>query len=220
MRTLEFFSDCSTQGTLTAVAIVKEATRFVTAGFLRCARAYDDTRHLPRLCDYVTPCFSGITVVLQYLSLLLSGRGKRLALSFAATHSCLADWLSTSTGQRYGTLLRQALMTAASWTFARHGRIFRKFPWRLAVIVDYRLPLAYRQQVFSEVTDGCELCLDQYMTRRIRMDIIDEGPQVLLTEVWLAFLLAWCFTVRCHSSLFAFAETLKLFHSVFATPFL
>ena len=173
-KTLRFYQDSDLQPKLSSYAIIKEGTRFLTAGFLRCSRSTGDTHHYPRICDYASACFSRVTVVLQYYSQLLAGKGKRLALLFAAAGcSCLAAWLETPVGQRIGLLLHHGAVVAATWVHTRHARVFKKFPWRLARIVDPRLSYAVRLGVSQEVYDACSKCLDKYMTRRIQAEIED-----------------------------------------------
>ena len=141
---------------------------------------------------------------MQYLSQLLMGAGKRLALLWGVRHTCLVDWLATDLGKQIAQILHQGLVVAATWISARHGWC-KKFPWRLAVIVDRRLEYSHRQRVASEVAFGCPKCKDPYMTRRIQEDI-DGKPEELLTPVWLRFLLAWCYVVRLRFVMFVKAR--------------
>jgi hypothetical protein len=78
--TSKYLSDVTTVPLLTILAILKEASRFLTTAYLRCASSVQDPSALPRLFDFCTAEYSPVTIVQQYCSMLLRGLGRRLRL--------------------------------------------------------------------------------------------------------------------------------------------
>ena len=196
-KAVEFVSQQSNLVTLTALALTKEVLRWLTSGFLRCARSVPDPCLFPRLCDFVPPELSRVTVALQYFSGLLQGNGRRLTLLLEVVgHTSLDSWLAADYDQ--AVMFHRLLLTAASWTYRRHCHLLQSWPWRLAALPDLRVPLCERRRLAHSFMHTPPCCLDPYFARRLQAQVGDV--EELFSAEWLSCLLAWASRVQCSTA--------------------
>ena len=124
----------------------EEPLRFITFGFLACARIVKSPCRWPKLCDYVYPPFSDITTVLQYYSQLLRGSGRRLRLLYGLDgHASSEAWLAAPTNRPLAPAFVRTTLSGNTWTRRRQAVYFADLPWLWAVLPDTRVPLSYRR---------------------------------------------------------------------------
>ena len=151
---------------------------------MRCGKTVQNPHRWPKLCDFVSAKFSRVWIVLQYFSMLLRGRGRRLALLYGADGcASMQDWLATARGKVLAKRLLHGVLVASSWIHARHACTFQEWPWRLASICDLRLPYAERLAIAVEFFKSHSCDLDCYMGRRLQLKL--QCEEDLLTDEWL-----------------------------------
>lgn len=199
---MDYLNDVTTPLHLVTMAIVKEPLRWLTSGFLRCARRLRHPCTYPYIMDYVSQEFSRVTVVLQYYSLLLRGQGSRLQLLWRQCGcSSFEAWVVSFPEMAHQ--LAGALVLAASLVHRRHHVLFSSWPWKLAQIADGRLSLARRRETAQLACSQQKCCADPWFLRRI-LEHHTCDPSELLNETWSTMLLAWARQVRCSTAIVEF----------------
>lgn len=132
----------ATVTSLVILCIVLEPLRFLTKWFLKRGSSFRRTRRqkagkTPPLCDLVWLTASPATRVLQYFSLLMSGRAKRLRLLWArGGHSSFEQWAAHNPATL--AVLRRAIMVASSLVHFRFIKSCICTPWVWASLADCR----------------------------------------------------------------------------------
>ena len=187
----KFLAADTTQSLLTVLMLCMESLRFLHADFLACASRYKKPCRHPALCDHVHAAFSPVTVVLQYVSTLLSGAGRPLALLWMQSHSSMDEWVHAQPLK--ARQLQRALLVLSSMVYRRHALYFRSWPWPLASLVDERLSVSERQVIAQRFWSSCKQCLDELFGRRLREQISDW--QDLFQPSLQAMMLEWARSV-------------------------
>ncbi len=197
-KSLGFVRDPQTMPLLTIMAIVKEGLRWLTSGFLRCARAVRHPCEHPRLMDWVVPEFSRVTAVLQHYSHLLSGESSRLALLWgAAAEVSLDAWIVKNPS--LALVLERSLLVASTWCFRRHELYFHTEPWILASVADRRLPMERRWQIAQAFCARAPCCHEPFFGARLASEHV-RNTDDFFAEKWQMFLFHWASAVRCSTA--------------------
>ena len=136
-------------------------------------------------------------MVLQYYSLLARGHGGRLRLLISQGRQpaqSLREWLSQACNRDAALCFTRALMCSASWTYRRHAVLYKQWPWRLASVVDARVPHDYRMNVAKSFVDARTCDVDPLFSARLKKDIT-QYHQLFQPSVQI-FLWAWCESIR------------------------
>ena len=168
------FSDNSTQMAIIVLyGIVLEPLRFLTKWLMLSSRQVSDSRMPPKLCTLTNPRCSPIRVIRQYYAGLLRGRSRRLILAWKkAGYSSLEEWNTREPKQ--AMLLKQLVLAADTWVYSRHADV-RRFPYKLANVVDKRLSWSDRLNVANHFQMVQACCLDEFGSRRLRQKLHEIG---------------------------------------------
>ena len=129
---------------ITIMCVVLEPLRHLTFWFLRRGSTFRRVRRQqlggapPPVCDLVSLQRSPATRVLQFYSMALAGKAKRLRLIWARSHDSFESWTNDSDNAELRFLLRRSILCASSLVFSRFIVALCCVPWLWAKLVDYR----------------------------------------------------------------------------------
>ena len=158
---------------LRITAVTMEPIRFLTRWFLRCSREHHAPK-IPYLCSAVNPEFSPVTTSSQHFTALLFGSASRLRVIFGM-RGCQSflDWARAYPGS--ADLLRRAVLVGVSGIRKRHAKPLESWPWRLASLVDPRVPDTTKTTVATEFMSAKACCLPFGFARRLQARIGSVG---------------------------------------------
>ncbi len=137
-RFLEWCRDKRAISRIITLALTLRPVRYVMAWLLK----YQATP-LPEspglLCDFVSPCLSPITVAQQHLSAMFALRTQEVRV-----------FLDAYPGQENMQRLGRQILAASAALHWRMTMPLAGWPWKLALVVDARLPLQERLDVASD----------------------------------------------------------------------
>ena len=145
-----FVSAHDTLFRLTVMIIVLEPLRCLTHYFMHHSRSVKQPAEWPPLCSLASHSRSLVSAVLQYYSWLLCGAGMRLRLLWQRECASFEEWASDERYSEQLLLLRTAICFASAMVRRRHLRKYHSYPWRLAALVDTRLPQSERWSIGEE----------------------------------------------------------------------
>ena len=150
----------------------------------------------PPICTLTSAMSSPVVRVLEYISSFLAASGgPRLSLLLVAArvHSHTQLWRDR---QGLALQLRRALLLVAGWIHRRLAVRFTEWPFKLAQVVDVRVPHARRTTCAEAVFRSPLCCLDRHFARRLRVQRLATSPDDLMSSQWQASLLSWAW--RCN----------------------
>lgn len=196
-----FYDGCKTKTTfdlLTIFVLIFEPIAFLTQYFM-CMTSVPLRRRLQKLgksapwCNLVTAWTSPVTSVLQYYSLLASGKASRLKLLFGRKYADFEAWAEAEPNLL--AKFRRGVAVAASLVFARSWHRLMQFPWRLAAITMPEVPEDVVAGIISDFEGAAEEQLDDRFSlklrrllaaRRVTADSLRRGGQYFsLLSLWV-----------------------------------
>ena len=136
------------------LALVMEATRYLTGWFMRRAKEVDHTCARPAIFDMAKPSTSPVHFCLQYLGTLLCGKGSRLILLWLSPlRESIQDWYDQCAEQVRA--FRILLLTAAGQIRRRN----RCEQWRIFLLADPLVDVAEKQAIVHEFVRSRVCCL-------------------------------------------------------------
>lgn len=193
---LAMIKDPRTPTRLLVLGIVMEATMCLTRWFMKRSAPSSRLRSSPGHCalmDFVNPVFSPVTRVLQFLSALLAGHSPRLCLIWQRDGvASWADWCARHPAELRE--LRHAITIAASWVYRRFWEAGMSYPWRLAFLVDARVPMEERRVVAEAFWALPVDAIDTHCSLRLR-ERLRSAEELFDADVQVA-LKRWAWTVR------------------------
>ena len=188
------------QDSLNIPSLILEPLAYLTRWFLRASSAPRRQRMqrqgLPApLCDLVDERYSPVTVLLEYLAMLLDGTAPRLLLLIGRKHANFEDWCLRN--PQLLSALRRGTTVAMSWMWVRTFVKYSVFPWKLAIVVDPRQSQSTIDKVLQEFEDAVLEVMDECFTYRLRNLLKKAGLscRALLSGMWHRILLLWVWLV-------------------------
>lgn len=182
---------------LAVLSLASEPIRALLRCLFSFSRAVVDSadKNPPPLCNFITPRYSPVCRILEYVSSFLSGlAGRRLSvllmLCRIPSHADL--WRSH---KDIALQLRRALLLVSSWVYHRHQCRLEAWPYRLATLADHRLGPEEHNKCAIAVFESRLCCLDPYMTRTIREAGLASSSADLCSDKWREALRQWALRV-------------------------
>jgi hypothetical protein len=184
---------------LVVLALVLEPLRWLHRWFMASSspvsKAEPTHYQHSALMDFVDPCRSPITRVLQYYSAMLRGSVSRLCLVWVrAGKGSFDEWAASEESQWLLCVFRQAVTTAASWVHRRFCHNGMGCPWKLASLADSRLPLLKRHQIADAFWAADPAELDETFSARLQRAL--DSNRHVFSKTWQRALWAWSWSVR------------------------
>ena len=168
---------------LLILALILEPSRFLTCWFLQHNRRYRGMGH-PGVHDLVYPSFSPLLIVRQYISSLLRGKARRLALiTSRAGVASLPEWAAKHPS--LARQLRKCARTFSAWVYYKHCRIYWKPPFTLFSLSDLRVPEYERQRICDTFYVAQACCLVWGFARQVRTNVSSAS---LMGSTWIRIL--------------------------------
>jgi len=183
-----FVQSASTRVWLTTAMLVMHPLRLLMSWqFKRCAQIRKPGVR-PPLLDLVRPASSPIILVLQYFAAILGGQ-------------CTSDdWVvfraqyEEEASQPQLRQVRKVILVAIANLHSRLERVVMGWPWKLAAVVDRRLPFSRRDAVARELMEAAECCVDAGFSARLQK-MVQNNPVALLEPGRQAQLMLWASSV-------------------------
>ena len=195
----KLLSNPDTGTLLVIMVLLMEPSRWLTSWFMgkssSVSRAKANALIEPPLMEFVDWLRSPITKVLQYYSSLLMGTAHRLKLLWVrAGYKSFEDWAADPANSTWLAILRQAVTVAAGSVYHRFWVLGMRWPFRLAMIADPRLPDARRREIAEVFFKTPTNILDEYFGARFRSRI--HNIEDLFSPTVQTVITRWAWSVR------------------------
>lgn len=195
---LSFMRDRRSNETLIVLCLALEALRYLSSWLMRRARDAE-TSDGSAVLDMWFLEMSPLVFTAQYLATLLAGQNDRLMLLWRFSGaSSLSEWFQEAPPCL--RQLRRAILVVVCWLYRRFTCVMRRFPWRLLVLGDKRVPMTERHALWATFAQARPCCLQPGFARRLHEQHRNcSAEEICESERWVRIWLWFSrvFTMQC-----------------------